>query len=624
MRANEEVCEPCAVAKQTRLPFQASDTKVDQPLALVHSDVCGPMKVASLGGKRCIVTFLDDYSGLSALRLLKHKSEVASAMKEVFTLLENQSGNRIKALRTDNGTEYVNSTITAYLKSKGILHQTTMTYTPEQNGKAERLNRTLLEKVRAMLADAGLSKRLWGEALITANKIRNRSPVAGKDKTPWELFFGEKPDVSFLRPYRSKAYVLTPKQRRTSKLDAISTTGKLVGYAPGCNGYRVLIGNHKIISSRDVIFSPSSTNSTASSPANEGAADTNTRQKEQPASEGDDDDDEDPATSDNITTNPGPPPAPAPLAPGPVRRTSRITAGRVNPYRFVGSAQYPDYDRMPVPTDTAAGSPQGATALLAAIKEPESYEEAIMSEHAEQWRQAMDDEMASLAANNTWSLGKVPTGVRPIPVKWVYKIKRDSGGNIERFKARLVAKGFKQQQGVDYDEVFAPVGKFSTFRTLMAVVAAPDMELHHLDIKTAFLYGELQETVYTEQPLGYEEGGADMACHLRKAIYGLKQAPRVWHQKLHAQLVEYGFKASMADPSLYCFHGEEHGKPYNIYVLVYVDDLLIASKSTEAVADVKKHLKIPFNARDLGEAQFYLGIRISRQRGSRTNSCHRS
>jgi hypothetical protein len=626
LEANKEVCEPCALAKQTRLPFQSSDSKVEQPLALVHSDVCGPMKVASLGGKKYIATFLDDYSGLSTIRLLKHKSEVASAVREVFTLLENQSGYKVKALRTDNGGEYVNSTLTTYLKSKGIQHQPTMPYTPEQNGKAERLNRTLIEKVRAMLADADLSKQLWAEALLTANKIRNRSPVSGKDKTPWELFFGEKPDVSFLRPYGSKAFVLVPKQRRTSKLDMVSTPGKLVGYAPGCNGYRVLIGNNKIISSRDVVFSSPTSSGAPPLPVTVSAGDNNQREQSTDAADDDDEEEEDDIVSSlNNSSNPvnsgpaAPAPGPAPgPAHGPVRRTSRITAGRINPYRFVGSAQYPGYDRMPVSPQNGGSTAQAETAMLAAIKEPESYEEAMASEQAEEWRQAMDDEMASLAANNTWTLERVPEGVKPIPVKWVYKVKRDSAGYIERFKARLVAKGFKQREGIDYGEVFAPVGKFSTFRVLTAIVAAQDLELHHLDIKTAFLYGELEETVFINQPPGYEEGGSDVACHLQKAIYGLKQAPRVWHKKLDEQLLAFGFKASTADPSLYYYNGEEQGKPYNIYVLVYVDDLLIASKSLGAVQDVKEYLKGPFDARDLGEAQYYLGIKISRDRGSRT------
>ena len=384
LEANKEVCEPCALAKQTRLPFQSSSTKADQPLTLVHSDVCGPMKVASLGGKRYIATFLDDYSGLSAIRLMKHKSEVAPAMKEVFTMLENQSAYKVKALRTDNGGEYVNSEVSTYLKSKGVFHQKTMAYTPEQNGKAERLNRTLIEKVRAMLADAGLSKQLWAEALLTANMIRNRSPVADKDKTPWELFFGEKPDVSFLRTYGSKAYVLVPKEKRNNKLDAVSTSGKLVGYAPGCNGYRILIGNHKIISSRDVVFSSPNSNSAAPLPVEE--EDGNSGQREQSTAaadedEGEDDDDDPPhssSNSNNSSANPAPGPGPSSEPPpAPLRRSTRVTAGRVNPYRYVGSSQYPGYDRMPAPANNDDSATQGATVMLATIKEPESYDEAL-------------------------------------------------------------------------------------------------------------------------------------------------------------------------------------------------------------------------------------------------------
>ncbi len=156
-------------------------------------------------------------------------------------------------------------------------------------------------------------------------------------------------------------------------------------------------------------------------------------------------------------------------------------------------------------------------------EEPDSYEEALRAPDADQWRRAMDEKIASLHANNTWLLEELPEGVKPIPVKWVFKVKHDGKGNIERYKARLVAKGFLQQEGVDFTEVFAPASKHVTFRALLAVVDVEDLELHHLDVKTAFLYGELEEEIYIEQPPGYEDGKRGVACKLIKALYGLRQ-----------------------------------------------------------------------------------------------------
>ena len=247
-------------------------------------------------------------------------------------------------------------------------------------------------------------------------------------------------------------------------------------------------------------------------------------------------------------------------------------------------------------------------------KDPETYEEAMQSPDADQWSLAMNEETASLQANSTWALVEEPQGVKPIPVRWIFNKKLDAQGNIERYKARLVAKGFMQREGMDFNEVFAPVSKHTTLRTLLGMVASQDMELHQLDIKTAFLNGELEETIYMQQPRGYEEGSTNTVCLLKKSLYGLRQAPRAWHTRLKQELEHMGFTASEADPGLYT----AHFKHTSIYLLVYVEDILIAAKTHGAIDHVKARLTDAFDVRDLGPAKYFLGMSLDRDRNSQT------
>lgn len=219
----------------------------------------------------------------------------------------------------------------------------------------------------------------------------------------------------------------------------------------------------------------------------------------------------------------------------------------------------------------------------------------------------MDEEFASLTANDTWTLEPAPPGTTAIPVKWVYKLKHDATGAIVRFKARLVAQGFRQREGIDYEEVFAPVSKYATLRACLAVTASQNLLLHQLDIKTAFLNGTLSETVYTTQPPCYEQGDPSLSCRLHKALYGLKQAPRAWHLTLKTALESIGFTESTADPSLFI-------KPSSppTYLLIYVDDILIITNCAAAMADTKREIMAAFDARDLGPATYFLGMDILR------------
>jgi hypothetical protein len=226
----------------------------------------------------------------------------------------------------------------------------------------------------------------------------------------------------------------------------------------------------------------------------------------------------------------------------------------------------------------------------------------------------MNEEMKSLKSNGTWTLEETPPGVKPIPVRWVFKIKRGADGNIERYKARLVAKGFMQREGIDFNEVFAPVSKHTTLRTLLSIVAADDLELQQLDVKTAFLNGELEEDIYMKQPPGYEEGGINITCHLHKALYGLRQAPRAWHARLKKELEDIGFMASDTDPSLYVLRLKTH----NVYALVYVDDILIAGKEDSNIKMVTSALQRVFDIHILGNAHYFVGLEIERDREAHT------
>jgi hypothetical protein len=581
----QETCESCILGKQHRKSFQQSTSDSTIQLQLLHMDLCGPMPVPSLGGSSYFATILDDYSKLSVVRPIKLKSDTFTIVKDVIQELETQSGKKVLTVRTDNGTEYVNNSMQSYFKSKGIIHQTTVPYNPEQNGAAERLNRTLIEKVRSMLAGSKMPMELWAEAVTTANYIRNRSPTSARAKTPWELFYGVQPDVSAFRVFGARAYSHVPKQKR-HKLDNVSQPGIMVGYDSSSKGYRILLDSGIVTISRDVIFNED--NIIKDKSGSGGAIyiddisddDTATTNEQQPG-----------ATATSPTPGNSPTTLPSPQATG---ETS--------------SARYPTRQRR------APGEWWGTTVQtsvnVAVLDEPSSYEEALASEHAQQWQQAMDEEMASLLSNNTWTLEILPAGVQPIPVKWVYKIKRDAKGNVERFKARLVAKGYRQKEGIDFDEVFAPVSKYSTFRTLLAFVAANDLELHQLDIKTAFLNGELEEDVYVQQPPGYMDGGPQLACHLQKALYGLRQAPRSWHLCLKAELQSIGFTESEADPGLYIHFINDNPA----YLLVYVDDILIAASDLETVNFIKTSLAKRFKAHDIGEASLFLGMSIIRDR----------
>ena len=248
---------------------------------------------------------------------------------------------------------------------------------------------------------------------------------------------------------------------------------------------------------------------------------------------------------------------------------------------------------------------------LSMDNDPVSFKEAVESNNSEKWYNAMKEELKSMTDNNVWEMTELPKGSKRVGCKWVFKTKRDSMGNVERYKARLVAKGYTQKDGVDYKETFSPVSKKDSLRIIMALVAHYDLELHQMDVKTAFLNGDLEEEVYMDQPQGFETTGKEsLVCKLKKSIYGLKQASRQWYLKFNNTILSYGFVENTVDT---CIYMKVSGSRFIILVL-YVDDILLAANDKGMLRDVKEFLSKNFEMKDMGEASYVIGIEIFRDR----------
>lgn len=537
-------CEACQKGKQSRQPFKSSGTKSSDILELVHSDLCGPMENASIGGAKYFLTFIDDFTRKYFVYFLRLKSDVLATFKDFKQLVENQTGKKIKILRTDNGTEYCGNDFQTFCRKSGIRHQTSTTYTPQQNGVAERANRTIVERAKCMIFDADLDKSFWAEAVHTAVYVINRSVNSVLvDKTPEEAWTGLKVNLSAMRIFGSPVMVHVPKQKR-AKWDPKSRKMIFVGYDDNTKGYRCIDSTTKRIEiSRDVVFLESKSNSGIST---EDDADDTNSVRDDPIEHKTPEDDEVVSSdsdgeyqsmlesslddtmvneSDHSADDPEYLPAVRISPQEIVRRSSR--SKKPNPKYFGNSALSSEGDCDPV-----------------CVREAESRHDC------NEWKAAMKDELDSLAENATWDLVDIPSTRKAIKSRWVFKTKHDDAGKIIRYKARLVAKGCSQKCGIDYNETYSPVVRYVSIRYLIALSVKLNLKIDQMDAVTAFLQGDLTEEIYMEQPEGFGDGSGKV-CRLKKAIYGLKQSGREWNKKLESTLKSFGLRKSRVDPCVY-------------------------------------------------------------------------
>lgn len=592
-----QVCTTCMEGKMNRLPFKNIGTRASEPLQLIHTDLCGPMETSSIGGAKYYVTFIDDYSRKVYVYFIKHKSDTLEKFKQFKNLVENETERKIKVLRSDNGKEYVNREYQLFLEKFGIQHQTTNPYTPEQNGLAERMNRTLVDRARCLILNSRLDKSFWAEAVSTAAYIINRSPTKALDyKTPYEKWSGKKPNINNMRIFGCDAMVHVPKAKR-QKLDSKAVKMLFVGYCEYTKGYRFYDRNKRqIYKSRDAIFlEQTMKNNSVIVPLSElqGNESEDLSQTDDSHSESLTDTPETP-NSKNITLNE-------------TTKSANNSDDEYTPDRKLSDVARtiklrPRNNKPNTYLCESSNESKEAIALL--VREPDTMEEALSGLNAIEWKDAMNAEYQSLLQNNTWTLITLPEGKRAIPCKWVYKIKTDSNGEVVRYKARLVIKGFIQKKGIEYNEIFAPVARHTSIRYLLAMAVKYNLFIEQMDAVTAFLQGDIDTEIYMLQPPCFEYG--EEVCRLNKSIYGLKQASRQWNQKLTSVLKELGLKSSSVDPCIY--HKTYDGNI--LFILIYVDDLLLFFNNEEIGKEIKQKLKCKFDMKELGGAHHFVGWRI--------------
>lgn len=616
--SNFKSCVPCIQGKQARLPFpKKSFNRAKDILGLVHTDLCGPMSKPSLSGCRYFLTFIDDYSRKTYIYFLRSKDQVFDKFREYKALVEKQTGKQIKVLRSDNGGEYINKNLQDFLKKYGIRHQTTVPHSPQQNGVAERANRTIVEKARCMLLDAGLDQRFWAEAVNTAVYLKNRSPTkAVRDTVPESKWSNKKVNMTHLRTFGCLAYALAEKRQ---KFDAKCEKYIFVGYCEETKGYRLIDPtNPKVcIKARNVTFletefynstiqqPPQTVEISLNSPSSNESVHTS-----QPVIPHDATGSPSNAGSDGVT----------------IRSRRRVQRSPVSS-DSIESDDPRDETYIPGETTMEQCDSEGScyetslalqSTCLASEScfdgEPETAKEALQSKDSEKWRNAMSDEYKSFVDNNCWTLCELPKGQKPVKCKWVFKRKRGLDGEVLRYKARLVAKGYTQKYGVNYFETFSPVVRYSTLRILLALAAEKNMDIDHLDVKTAFLNGDLKETIYMEQPEGFKsKENPHMVYRLNKAIYGLKQASKSWYEKINSVLIDkMKFRKFSSEP---CVFIKNHDDGTVTIIALYVDDIILFTNNKKEKPKIKQHLKTQFEMKDLGPAHQILGMRLCKQNG---------
>ncbi|GJW83128.1 ribonuclease H-like domain-containing protein [Tanacetum coccineum] len=765
---NDHTCVACHKGKQHRASCKAKlERLITEPLHTLHMDLFGPTSVKSINHASYCLVITDDCTRFSWVFFLASKDETSGILQNFIRQIENQLNHRVKIIRSDNGTEFKNRDMLEFCGNKGIKQEYSNARTPQQNGVAERMNRTLIEAARTMLADSLLPTTFWAEAVSTACYIFNRVRVTKpQNKTPYELLFGHKPIISYIRPFGCHVTILDTLSV-LGKFDGKSDEGFLVGYSLNSKAYRVYnlvtkrvevnlhvnfledkpnikgvgyrwmfdidyltdsmnyipvslenqanphAGTSEVTNSAGTLQTP---NANASEEKEEDAelivvptavknteekvetrkSSTNSKKEEiftepqqekEASSTGTSEDNpkilafrreleaiaqkhlgtvpENNSTS-TLSVNSGSEPvntgkldpddSPMPE----LEIFHKSETGIFDEASYDEEGVVTDFNSLPTeievsPTPTfrihnihpksqILGDPKsavqtrskvqqksGAHALISYIQkqqrnnhkdqqhclfacflsqeEPKKISEALQDDS---WVQAMQEELLQFKLQQVWVLVDLPHGMKVIGTKWVYRNKRDERGVVVRNKARLVAQGYTQEEGIDYDEVFAPVARMEAIRLFLAFASFMGFIVYQMDVKSAFLYGTIDEEVYVSQPPGFVDPDHPKKVYkVVKALYGLHQAPRAWYATLSTFLEKHGYKRGYRLQDFIYF---KRDKKDIMLVQVYVDDIIFGSTKKSWCDEFEALMKSRFQMSSMGELTFFLGLQVKQNK----------
>ncbi|GJV18558.1 retrovirus-related pol polyprotein from transposon TNT 1-94 [Tanacetum coccineum] len=648
------------LVRARRNPTNLNLKPQQEKLYLLHMDLCGPMRVASVNGKKYILVIVNDYSRFTWVKCLRSKDEAPDFIIKFLKMIQVRLKVPIRQIITNNGTEFVNQTLREYYEKVGISYETSVARSPQQNGVVERRNRTLIKAARTMLIYAKAPLFLWAEAVATACYTQNRSIVRlHHSKTPYDILHDKLPDLSFFYVFGA-LYYPTNNSENLGKLQPKADISIFIGYAPTKKAFRIYNRcTRRIIETIHVDFDELT--AMASEHSSSGPALHEMTHA---------------TTSSGLVSNPPPStpfippsrtdwgllfqpmfdelftpppsvdyPVPEVIAPidevvflvpavstgspssttvdqdAPSPSNSQTTPKTQSPIIPNDVEEYNhDFDVAHMNNDPFFGIPipekeseaSSSSDFIATIVQSA----APYSKHVTKWTKdhpldniiAMQEELNEYERLEVWELIPRPDKVMVITLKWIYKVKLDEMGGILKNKARLVARGYHPEKGIDFEEFFSLVARLDAIRIFLTYVAHMNMVVYQMDVKMVFLNGILCEEVYVSQPDGFvDQDNPNHVYKLKKALYGLKQAPRAWYDLLLKFLLSQEFSKGTVDPTLFI---RRQGKDL-LLVQIYVDDIIFASTTPELCDQFSKIMCSHFKMSMMGKISFFLGLQIS-------------